>query len=176
MAKSTSRLGRGLGSLISGGTDLPLEETATMGPDYTSSDNPTHSNAQMKATENPELLEINTRQIVPNPYQPRKTIEGLLQPIVVRKILEDYQLIAGERRWRAHQFLGREKILARIMTASEISSASLSLIENLQREGLNPIEESMGYHSLVNEFGLTQAKVAERVGKSRSYITNTINL
>lgn len=188
MAKSTSRLGRGLGSLISGGTDLPLEETATMGPDYTSSDNPTHSNAQMKATENPELLEINTRQIVPNPYQPRKTIdqesikelassieaEGLLQPIVVRKILEDYQLIAGERRWRAHQFLGREKILARIMTASEISSASLSLIENLQREGLNPIEESMGYHSLVNEFGLTQAKVAERVGKSRSYITNTM--
>ena len=82
-------------------------------------------------------------------------------------------MIAGERRWRAHQFLGREKILARIMTASEISSASLSLIENLQREGLNPIEESMGYHSLVNEFGLTQAKVAERVGKSRSYITNT---
>ena len=188
MAKSTSRLGRGLGSLISGGAVLPAEETATKAADYTSSDGPTHSAAQIQATENPELLEISTRQIVPNPYQPRKTIhqesikelaasieaEGLLQPIVVRKILEDYQLIAGERRWRAHQFLGREKILARVMTTSEISSASLSLIENLQREGLNPIEESMGYHSLVNEFGLTQAKVAERVGKSRSYITNTM--
>jgi ParB family chromosome partitioning protein len=60
------------------------------------------------------------------------------------------------------------------MTTTEISSASLSLIENLQREGLNPLEESMGYHSLVSEFGLTQAKVAERVGKSRSYITNTM--
>lgn len=188
MAKSTSRLGRGLGSLISGGAVLPEEETATKAPVYTSSDGPTHSAAKIQATENPELLEISTKQIVPNPYQPRKTIhqesikelaasieaEGLLQPIVVRKILEDYQLIAGERRWRAHQFLGREKILARVMTTSEISSASLSLIENLQREGLNPIEESMGYHSLVNEFGLTQAKVAERVGKSRSYITNTM--
>jgi ParB family chromosome partitioning protein len=135
-----------------------------------------------------ELLEIGTDQIVPNPYQPRKTIdpesikelaasiesEGLLQPVVVRKILDDYQLIAGERRWRAHQFLKRGKILARVMTTTEISSASLSLIENLQREGLNPLEESMGYHSLVEEFGLTQAKVAERVGKSRSYITNTM--
>ena len=100
--------------------------------------------------------------------------EGLLQPVVVRKILDDYQLIAGERRWRAHQLLKRDKILARIMTTTEISSASLSLIENLQREGLNPLEESMGYHSLVNEFGLTQAKVAERVGKSRTYITNTM--
>ena len=88
--------------------------------------------------------------------------------------MDDYQLIAGERRWRAHQLLKREKILARVMTTSEISSASLSLIENLQREGLNPLEESMGYHSLVDEFGLTQAKVAERVGKSRSYITNTM--
>jgi ParB family chromosome partitioning protein len=94
--------------------------------------------------------------------------------VVVRKILDDYQLIAGERRWRAHQFLKRGKILARVMTTTEISSASLSLIENLQREGLNPLEESMGYHSLVEEFGLTQAKVAERVGKSRSYITNTM--
>ena len=141
-----------------------------------------------KSSSDSQLLDIAVNQIVPNPYQPRKTIdpeslkelaasieaEGLLQPVVVRKILEDYQLIAGERRWRAHQFLKREKILARVMTTSEISSASLSLIENLQREGLNPIEESMGYHSLVNEFGLKQAKLAERVGKSRSYITNTM--
>ena len=87
-------------------------------------------------------MEIGTDQIVPNPYQPRKTIdpesikelaasiesEGLLQPVVVRKILDDYQLIAGERRWRAHQFLKRGKILARVMTTTEISSASLSLI------------------------------------------------
>ena len=195
MSKSASRLGRGLGSLISGGTSsanessalvasapLPAESAKT---DLIKSSSVSSDRSSDKDT---ELLEIGTHQIVPNPYQPRKTIdpesikelaasiesEGLLQPVVVRKILDDYQLIAGERRWRAHQFLKRDKILARVMTTTEISSASLSLIENLQREGLNPLEESMGYHSLVSEFGLTQAKVAERVGKSRSYITNTM--
>ena len=195
MSKPVSRLGRGLGSLISGGTapasdapspvvsESPAIESAKLIPS-----NPISNSSDGSAGQDAELLEIGTHQIVPNPYQPRKTIdpesikelaasiesEGLLQPVVVRKILDDYQLIAGERRWRAHQFLKREKILARVMTTTEISSASLSLIENLQREGLNPLEESMGYHSLVNEFGLTQAKVAERVGKSRSYITNTM--
>ena len=195
MSKPASRLGRGLGSLISGGTSpankpsalvastpLPTESAK---PDLIKSSSVSSDRSSGKET---ELLEIGTHQIVPNPYQPRKTIdpesikelaasiesEGLLQPVVVRKILDDYQLIAGERRWRAHQFLKRDKILARVMTTTEISSASLSLIENLQREGLNPLEESMGYHSLVSEFGLTQAKVAERVGKSRSYITNTM--
>jgi ParB family chromosome partitioning protein len=195
MSKPASRLGRGLGSLISGGTSSANEPSALVAstplptesakPDPIKSSSVSSDHSSDKDT---ELLEIGTHQIVPNPYQPRKTIdpesikelaasiesEGLLQPVVVRKILDDYQLIAGERRWRAHQFLKRDKILARVMTTTEISSASLSLIENLQREGLNPLEESMGYHSLVSEFGLTQAKVAERVGKSRSYITNTM--
>jgi len=195
MSKPASRLGRGLGSLISGGTSSANESSALVA----SASLPAESaktdliksssvSSDRRSGKDTELLEIGTYQIVPNPYQPRKTIdpesikelaasiesEGLLQPVVVRKILDDYQLIAGERRWRAHQFLKRDKILARVMTTTEISSASLSLIENLQREGLNPLEESMGYHSLVSEFGLTQAKVAERVGKSRSYITNTM--
>ena len=197
MSKPASRLGRGLGSLISGGTSSANESSALVASaplaaesaktDLIKSSSVSSDRSSDKDT---ELLEIGTHQIVPNPYQPRKTIdpesikelaasiesEGLLQPVVVRKILDDYQLIAGERRWRAHQFLKRDKILARVMTTTEISSASLSLIENLQREGLNPLEESMGYHSLVSEFGLTQAKVAERVGKSRSYITNTTRL
>jgi len=195
MAKPPSRLGRGLGSLISGGT-APVNKPSTpvdLVPLTTETANMelvNHSTVPSgrSSGQDAELLEIGTDQIVPNPYQPRKTIdpesikelaasiesEGLLQPVVVRRILDDYQLIAGERRWRAHQFLKRGKILARVMTTTEISSASLSLIENLQREGLNPLEESMGYHSLVEEFGLTQAKVAERVGKSRSYITNTM--
>ena len=196
MSKTTSRLGRGLGSLISGGAQTfqePKVEVQKQTPVPTNSvslaeKEAQSSTVQISSADNSQLLEIGTKQIVPNPYQPRKTIdpesikelaasieaEGLLQPVVVRKILDDYQLIAGERRWRAHQLLKREKILARIMTTTEISSASLSLIENLQREGLNPLEESIGYHSLVNEFGLTQAKVAERVGKSRTYITNTM--
>ncbi len=196
MSKQESRLGRGLGSLISGGIHSVQEtrETIQTNPQISKQESSFVGNKEKqvtiksKSSSDSQLLEIEVNQIVPNPYQPRKTIdpeslkelaasikaEGLLQPVVVRKIHEDYQLIAGERRWRAHQFLKREKILARVMTTSEISSASLSLIENLQREGLNPIEESMGYHSLVNEFGLTQAKLAERVGKSRSYITNTM--
>ena len=195
MAKPPSRLGRGLGSLISGGTS-PVNKPSTPVESASLPTEPANTELVNHNTvpsgrisgQDAELLEIGTDQIVPNPYQPRKTIdpesikelaasiesEGLLQPVVVRKILDDYQLIAGERRWRAHQFLKRGKILARVMTTTEISSASLSLIENLQREGLNPLEESMGYHSLVEEFGLTQAKVAERVGKSRSYITNTM--
>ena len=195
MSKPASRLGRGLGSLISGGTSSTNEPSALVSSTPLPNESaitevikPSSVSSDRSSDKDTELLEIGTHQIVPNPYQPRKTIdpesikelaasiesEGLLQPVVVRKILDDYQLIAGERRWRAHQFLKRDKILARVMTTTEISSASLSLIENLQREGLNPLEESMGYHSLVSEFGLTQAKVAERVGKSRSYITNTM--
>lgn len=195
MSKPASRLGRGLGSLISGGTSSANEPSALVASAPLPAESaktdlikPSSVSSDSSSDKDTELLEIGTHQIVPNPYQPRKTIdpesikelaasiesEGLLQPVVVRKILDDYQLIAGERRWRAHQFLKRDKILARVMTTTEISSASLSLIENLQREGLNPLEESMGYHSLVSEFGLTQAKVAERVGKSRSYITNTM--
>jgi ParB family chromosome partitioning protein len=195
MSKPASRLGRGLGSLISGGTSPANEPSALVASAPLPAESaktdlikPSSVSSDSSSDKDTELLEIGTHQIVPNPYQPRKTIdpesikelaasiesEGLLQPVVVRKILDDYQLIAGERRWRAHQFLKRDKILARVMTTTEISSASLSLIENLQREGLNPLEESMGYHSLVSEFGLTQAKVAERVGKSRSYITNTM--
>ena len=195
MSKPASRLGRGLGSLISGGTSPANESSALVASAPLPAESaktdlikPSSVSSDSSSGKDTELLEIGTHQIVPNPYQPRKTIdpesikelaasiesEGLLQPVVVRKILDDYQLIAGERRWRAHQFLKRDKILARVMTTTEISSASLSLIENLQREGLNPLEESMGYHSLVSEFGLTQAKVAERVGKSRSYITNTM--
>ncbi len=192
MAKQASRLGRGLGSLITGGT-----QSTSQNPSPPLSDPPnlndsleTSSNLSETTTGSEDmgskLLQLPIDHIVPNPYQPRKTIdpesikelaasiesEGLLQPVVVRKIVDNFQLIAGERRWRAHQFLGREKILAYVMTTSELSSASLSLIENLQREGLNPLEESMGYHSLVDEFGLTQADVAQRVGKSRSHITN----
>lgn len=195
MAKASTRLGRGLGSLIAGGTkskqeseseiSLPLEQDPI--PEKKELNKQTKGIYQ-QASE--ELSEVPLDNIVPNPYQPRKVIEpsaisdlaasiqseGLLQPIVVRKVGDQFELVAGERRWRAHQHLGRDKILVRVLSASDISSASLSLIENLQREGLNPIEEAMGYNSLVNEFNLTQAKVAERVGKSRVHVTNSIRI
>lgn len=87
-----------------------------------------------------------------------------------------YQLIAGERRWRACQMLKLKKIPARIIEANESSSAVMSLIENLQRENLNPIEEALGYASLLSDFNLTQEAVAERVGKSRASIANSLRL
>ena len=203
MAKSSSRLGRGLGSLIAGGTatkepTAPVisADTSTLAPPPSASTesilkpivSKDESIGHEKGGEN--LYEIPIDSLVPNPYQPRKVIEpeairdlaasieseGLLQPVVVRKVGEQYELVAGERRWRAHQHLGRDSILVRLLKASDISSASLSLIENLQREGLNPIEEALGFYSLVHEFNLTQAKVAERVGKSRAYVTNLLRL
>ena len=102
--------------------------------------------------------------------------EGLLQPIVVRKTGDKYQLIAGERRWRAFQLLKIKAIPARIVEASNASSAALGLIENLQREGLNPIEEAHGYASLIRDFDLTQESAAERVGKGRASVANSLRL
>lgn len=201
MAKSSSRLGRGLGSLIAGGMaskepTAPDNSAATLSGGLAVSTESILKPSNLEdASIEPEkgsenLYEIPIDSLVPNPYQPRKVIEpeavrelaasieseGLLQPVVVRKVGENYELVAGERRWRAHQHLGRNSILVRLLKASDISSASLSLIENLQREGLNPIEEALGFYSLVHEFNLTQAKVAERVGKSRAYVTNFLRL
>ena len=180
MGKSTSRLGRGLGGLISGGgksldnasSSITELKISTNGPVASSPIDENHSNQESSG----DVKEISLTQIVTNPYQPRKSIdpqtiedlsasivsEGLLQPIVVREVGEQFEIIAGERRWPVYQNLGRKMILARILKASDLSSASLSLIENLQREDLNPIEEAMGYNSLMNEFNLTQVKVAEK--------------
>jgi len=128
--------------------------------------------------------------IEPSRHQPRRTFdevalkelsdsirsEGLMQPIVVRKVGEKYQLIAGERRWRACQLLNLKVIVARIVEASDVSSAVMTMIENLQRADLNPIEEAVGYASLVRDFSLTQDAVAERVGKARATVTNALRL
>jgi ParB family chromosome partitioning protein len=100
----------------------------------------------------------------------------LLQPIVVRKTGDKFQLIAGERRWRAFQLLKIKAIPARVVEASNASAAALGLIENLQREGLNPIEEAHGYASLIRDFDLTQESAAERVGKGRASVANSLRL
>ena len=134
--------------------------------------------------------EIAVHLIEPSPYQVRREIpaeqlnelaesirsEGLLQPVVVRRHGDKFQLIAGERRWRAFQQLSLKVIPARIAEASDASAAALGLIENLQREGLNPIEEAHGYASLVRDFDLTQETAAERVGKGRASVANSLRL
>ncbi|MBQ8444943.1 MAG: ParB/RepB/Spo0J family partition protein [Opitutales bacterium] len=135
--------------------------------------------------------EISVTAIVPAPHQSRRTFdevalreladsiqaEGLLQPIVVRELSEGkFELIAGERRWRAFQILKLKMIPARVVKASDASSAAMTLIENLQRADLNPIEEAIGLGSLMRDFNLTQEAVSERVGKARSSIANILRL
>ncbi len=181
MAAPKSRLGRGLGALIASGTTAApkIQLPAPAAPHPA----PGHPVA-------PGFEEIPVSRVDPSPFQPRKEInaeqlaelaesiraEGLLQPVVVRRAGERFQLIAGERRWRAFQQLKIPAIPARILEASDASSATLTLVENLQREGLNPIEEAYGYASLIRDFDLTQEQAAERVGKGRASVTNSLRL
>ncbi|OQX89730.1 MAG: hypothetical protein B6D65_01675 [candidate division Zixibacteria bacterium 4484_93] len=138
-----------------------------------------------------ELLYIPVDRIVPNPYQPRKKFsdeelvalsksikhDGILQPILVRKKGEKYEVIAGERRFRASKMAGLKSIPARVIeNVSPEGMLVMSLVENLQREDLSPIEEAEGYRSLIDKFNITQEKVAELVGKSRPAITNSLRL
>lgn len=102
---------------------------------------------------------------------------GIIQPLTVRKLASGYyQIIAGERRWRAARMAGLEEVPVRIIEADDRKAMEIALIENLQREDLNPIEEAKGYRALIEEYGFTQEKVAERVGKSRPAVTNAMRL
>lgn len=180
-AAPKSRLGRGLGGLI-----------ASAAPAAPKADHAAPASPATAAPSGaPGYQEIAVSAIEPSPYQARREIppeqlselaesirsEGLLQPVVVRKTGgEKFQLIAGERRWRAFQQLKIKSIPARIVEASNASSAALGLIENLQREGLNPIEEAHGFASLIRDFDLTQETAADRVGKARATVANSLRL
>jgi ParB family chromosome partitioning protein len=137
------------------------------------------------------LLEIPVVAMRPNPHQPRKSFDeesmasltasirevGVLQPVLVRALGDDiYELIAGERRWRAARRAGLPTIPAIVRDASESHSVEEALIENLHREDLNPLEEAGGYQQLIEDFGLTHEQLSMRVGKSRAAITNTLRL
>jgi ParB family chromosome partitioning protein len=137
-----------------------------------------------------EPTELPIDFISPNPNQPRTTMDedqideladsigkvGVLQPIIVRPHAEGYQIIAGERRWRAAKSAGLTKVPVRVMASTETESLALALIENLQRQDLNAIEEARGYRRLLTDYGMTQAELADRVSKSRSAVTNTLRL
>lgn len=128
--------------------------------------------------------------ITPNKFQPRRVFDsealadlaqsikqyGVVQPIVVRKTLNGYELVAGERRWRAAQMAGLKTIPAVIREYTDAEMTEIALIENLQREDLNPIEEAFAYKKLMEEFGLTQEEVARKIGRSRSHIANMVRL
>jgi ParB family chromosome partitioning protein len=167
------RLGRGLSALIS------------------STPAPATSSPQAASTGAEPFREIRLDHIVPNPRQPRREFSeaelqelqlslqtsGLLQPIAVRPRGDGrFELIAGERRFRAASRLGWTTIPAVVRDVSDEQLLSLALVENLQREDLNPIDEAEGYRQLINEFGLAHQQVAQAVGKDRSTITNALRL
>ena len=135
--------------------------------------------------------EIFIDQIEANPFQPRSEFDeealnelansiqekGLIQPITVRKVkAEKYQIVAGERRWRASKLIGLKKIPAVIRKFNDQEMLEIALIENIQREDLNPIEEAKAYKEMLNNFDITQAELAKQVGKSRSNVSNMVRL
>ncbi|SPC35846.1 ParB/RepB/Spo0J family partition protein [Latilactobacillus fuchuensis] len=138
-----------------------------------------------------ELVEeLTLTDIRPNPYQPRKTFDevalnelaasikksGVFQPIIVRKSINGYEIIAGERRFRASKLAGKETIPAITRQFDEAAMMEIAVLENLQREDLSPLEEAQAYETLLKKLNLTQAEVSERLGKSRPYIANYLRL
>ena len=175
MAVKKSGLGKGLGALI---------------PEAAVAEKPATKKEVEKSEENSAGSLIKISKIEPNRDQPRKNFDkealealsdsirqhGVISPITVQKKGDRYIIIAGERRWRAARMAGLTEIPAYVGDYSEREIAELSLIENIQREDLNPIEEAQAYKRLMTEFNLKQEEVAERVSKSRSAITNTMRL
>ena len=135
-------------------------------------------------------LKVEVSRIDNNPNQPRKNFDdetlaalaqsiaerGVLQPLILRETGDRYEIVAGERRWRAAMKAGLKEVPATIVDCSDAEATQIALVENLQREDLNPIEEAAGYEDLINSYGLTQEQVAQRVGKSRSAVTNALRL
>ena len=138
----------------------------------------------------PAIFSCAIEEVRPNPYQPRRVIKndrieelaasikekGVIQPIIVRRVDSGYELIAGERRWHAAQKAGLKNIPIIVKDVSPAEVLELALIENIQREDLNPLEEAEAYNRLTLEFGLTQEELASRVGKERSTVANFLRL
>ena len=162
---SNKGLGRGLGALLGDFSDEPLE--------------------------NSPYKRLPIYKVEPNASQPRQdfdeeelqalsesiAVHGVIQPLTVRELPSGYyQIIAGERRWRAARMAGLSEIPAVIVEADDKKAMELALIENLQRQDLNPMEEALGYQSLMADYGLTQEEASNRVGKSRSAVANALRL
>lgn len=177
-------LGRGLASLIP--TDLQDTEVKAAAKSNSNSKKTTDESASPEAA----IQTLKITDVEPNPEQPRKSFEedplqelsesikefGIIDPIIVTPKNGYYQIIAGERRWRAARMAGLKEVPVIIREYTEQEIAEISLIENIQRENLNPIEEALAYQRLIQDFSLKQDEVAERVSKSRTAITNTMRL
>ena len=181
MAKKA--LGKGLGALIKAPTPK--------GSSVPSSQSASGKNASVSPVDpTTRVQEISLSEIVSSPFQPRKVFRdgqldelvdsirqhGIIQPLVVREVGGKKELIAGERRWRASQKLGLKTVPVVTKEASDKDVLEMALIENLQREDLNPIEEAQAYTRLADEFSLTQEDIAKRVGKNRATVANVMRL
>ena len=178
-------LGKGLGAIF--GEDVVKENKEE-------TEKKAKAKAEAKAAEEMDekgrILMLKLDLVQPNKEQPRKTFDeekinelaesiknyGVLQPLLVQKNDSFYEIIAGERRWRAAKAAGLKEVPAVLKESSKQEAMEISLIENVQRADLNPIEEALGYKQLIDEFGLTQEEIAVRVAKSRTVITNTMRL
>ena len=166
MAKAKGGLGKGFGALL--GESLMAGEGEESGVSTLPMTLIEPNSAQPRKNFDPEAMRELTHSI---------TMHGVVSPITVRRAGDGYyQIIAGERRWRAARSAGLTEIPALVIEADDKTVMELALIENLQRQDLNPIEEAQGYHSLMEEYGLTQEQVAERVGKSRPAVANALRL
>ena len=137
-----------------------------------------------------EIMQVNLSELRSNPYQPRKVFaqealeelaasireHGVFQPIIIKKSIKGYEIVAGERRVRASKLAGRETVPAIVRDFNDQEMMEIALLENLQREDLNPIEEALAYQNLMAAKGLSQEQLAQRIGKSRSYVTNVVGL
>ena len=177
-------LGRGLGALL-GGSALAGKPTHSTQPGATTLSDPTSAPDTRERVERVALGRIR-----PCSFQPRKKFsdealreladsikeQGIVQPLIVRDRGDHFELIAGERRWRASQLLGLLEVPVIVRQADDRAVLELALIENLQRENLNAIEEAHGYSQLIEQFRLTQEEVATKVGKSRAVVANALRL
>ena len=182
--EKTKHLGRGLQSLLSPITHVQVEPTEESSIPINSSNMPPDKVLQ------DSLQELSIESISPNPYQPRTVwndqdlsdlaesikANGVIQPIIVRPSGSKYQLIAGERRFRAAQLALMTTIPALVRSASDKQLLEWSLVENIHRVGLNPIERAKAYQDYISTFSLTQAKAAERLGEDRYVVANYIRL
>ncbi len=188
-------LGRGLAELLGEGAsraEVRDQKEADRAPVHRPLDTPRVGAGQttMGASAKAGVLDLPTSSIKPNPKQPRRDIEagplqelarsiesvGLIQPVIVRRVGESYELIAGERRWRAAQLAGFTVIPAIVRDASDIESLELALVENVVRQDLNVMDEAFALQVLLEDLGVTQEALAAQVGKSRSAIANKIRL
>lgn len=170
---NNSGLGRGLGSLI---------------PDKKSKKEPEHIGSMLRVNDKNKILEVELEKIKVNPMQPRKKFTdtqldelvdsikeyGVIQPLVVSREGGDYELIAGERRFRASEKAGLKKVPVIVREVDDQEKLEVAIIENVQRENLNPIDLATAYRKMTDKFGMSQEEVAKKVGKSRPAVANTL--